>query len=93
MCSPYLAGKEEHQISSSSTSYANQYPTMVFSVGHHACPGRPLAENEISTFIYAALDKYVITSMPNKQNLSAKGMLTLKPEEVGLKFIRRASAK
>jgi cytochrome P450 len=66
---------------------------MVFSIGHHACPGRPLAENEISTFIYAALDKYVITSMPNKQNLSAKGMLTLKPEEVGLKFIRRASAK
>jgi cytochrome P450 len=93
MCSPYLAGKEEHQISSSSTSYANQYPTMVFSVGHHACPGRPLAENEISTFINAALEKYIIISTPNKQNLSAKGMLTLKPEEVGLKFIRRAFAK
>ncbi len=86
MCSPYLAGKEEHQMTSSGTSYANQYPTMVFSMGHHACPGRPLAENEISTFISGALEKYVITSTPNKPNLSAKGMLTLKPEEVGLKF-------
>lgn len=48
-----------------------------------------MAENEISTFISAALEKYVITSTPNKLNLSAKGMLTLKPEEVGLKFIKR----
>ncbi len=89
MCSPYLAGKEEYQGPSSSSSHANQYPTMVFSEGPHACPGRPLAENEISTFISAALKEYVITSTPNKPNLSAKAIFTLKPEEVGLTFTRR----
>lgn len=89
VCSPYLAGKEDPQPPPASASSGNQYPTMVFSVGHHSCPGRPLAESEIASFISAALKKYVMTSKPNKPKLAAKGMLTLKPEEVGLKFIKR----
>jgi cytochrome P450 len=67
-------------------------PNKPFSTGAHNCPGQWFAKAEILTFSYALLQRYDITSQPDKEELDVKGFMTLQPEEISLLLTRKAPA-
>ncbi len=95
-CSPYLAGRNRRIFSSPDSfqphrfvDIQDKHPSKVFSEGAHGCPGRWFARAEMGGFLSELLKRYTVASSPSKKELSMKGFMTLKVENVGLQLLKR----
>ncbi len=93
---PPLAGKNEKLFDSPHSFNPDRFigkkepfPTHIFGMGAHKCPGLWLAKTEIRACVSKILKRYHIASLPNKKELNVTGFLSFKPEEVTLTFTRR----